>query len=147
MSDQNKSNRYVLVFEDDIDLALQWVKVFKDQGMVVEHATTVDEAIIYCKQKEFDAVVLDIFVLDSDGNFVPRAGFTLLSYLRSRALGKIPEWGLKVPVLAVTGAKSVMGYDALIYAESMGATSTLRKPFKPDVLYSKILELIENPTT
>lgn len=135
----------ILIFEDDMDLAKQWIFALRQKNMIVKHATTVDAALEFCKKTAFDAIILDVFLQDEFGNFLPKAGYTLLSYLRNTSLQKTPEWGGTVPVLAVTGSPVIMGYDILSYAKSMNAQGTLRKPFTTDVLYETLIDIIENP--
>ncbi len=139
----------VLIFEDDLDLARQWTKYFEEKNMIVNHALSVDEAIAYCNQTEYDAIILDIFLKDSEGKLIPRAGFTLLSYIRNSSLEKVPQWGVTVPIIVVTGTANNLGFDPLKNAKSVyssEATDVLRKPFKPEVLYSKLTQMIKNHT-
>lgn len=133
----------VLIFEDDMDLARQWTQILEKNSMSVKHAMTVDAAETYCSQIKFDVIIIDVFIKDPSGNLVPRAGYTLLSYMRNTSLEKIPKWGGTVPIIVVTGSPTVNGYDPLSYAMSMGANGTLRKPFKPEELYFKILILLD----
>lgn len=135
----------VLIFEDDIDLASQWLDTLSKKGINACHALSVDEAIGYCSQQKFDAVVLDIFLADNQGKLLPRGGITLMSYLRNPSLEKIPQWGATVPVLVVSGAIANMGFDPVLNAKAMGGShhvDVLRKPFQPELLYDKLMELI-----
>ncbi len=136
----------ILIFEDDMDLATQWATSLRERGMDVDHAMSVDEAVEYCNQKQYDALVIDVFVEDEEGNFLPKAGYTLLSYLRNTSLEKVPKWSGEVPVLSVTGSQVIMGYDILDYAKSLGANATLRKPFSTEELYLRIVEIIKYPS-
>lgn len=135
----------ILIFEDDIDLAKQWTAALEKKNMQVAHAMTVDSALEFCNLRKFDAIILDVFLQDQYGNFLPKAGYTLLSYLRNTSLDKAPEWGATIPVLAVTGSPVIMGYDILSYAKSLKAQGTMRKPFSIDVLYESLINIIENP--
>lgn len=141
--DQNLS---ILILEDDIDLAGQWIRTFSSKGMTVYHALTVDEAVIYCNQTKIDAIVLDIFLKDSTGKLMARAGITLLSYLRNPSLEKVPEWGKTVPIVVVTGAEAKLGYDPLSNARAIGGNwgiSVLRKPFTPKILYAILMDMVK----
>lgn len=145
----NKENQKlsILILEDNIDLASQWMHFFRKEGMTVRHAMTVDEAVIHCNQINFDAIVLDIFLKNSEGKLMPRAGITLLSYIRNTSLEKIPKWGATVPIVIVTGASAKLGFDPLLNAKSIGgsrSTEVLRKPFKPIVLHDMLMDLIKN---
>lgn len=145
MSEENKTQS-VLIFEDDIDLAFQWTNYLKKRGMDVHHAMNVDEAVNFCAQIKFDFVILDMFLADADGNLIPRGGITMLTYLRNTPLKKVPAWGATVPIIVVTGANPKRGFDPLSNAKAVGGTRStlfLRKPFKPEVLYSKIQRLME----
>ncbi len=138
--------RSVLIFEDDLDLAMQWAQTFRDKGLIVHHAITVDEAVTYCNQFQFDIIVMDIFLADDEGNLLPRGGLTLMSYLRNTSLNKIPAWGVTVPVIVVTAASANYGFDPFLNTKAVGGSlgvEVLRKPFLPEFLYSKIQSLID----
>lgn len=141
------NTKSILIFEDDIDLASQWSETFKEKGLKVHHAITVDEAVTYCNQIQFDAIVMDIFLADKVGNLLPKGGLTLMSYLRNTSLEKVPAWGATVPVIVVTAANATFGFDPLLNAKAVGgskAVEVLRKPFLPKLLYSKIMKLLED---
>jgi len=144
---QENNTFKVLIFEDDQDLVNQWIKTFKQNGLIVEHAMNVEEAIEHCNQTQFDAIVLDICITDNNGELVNRGGFTLLSSLRNTGMKKTPPWAATVPVLVVTGYNSIekMGFDPLFSAKALGGqhiTETYRKPFKPEALYQELIALI-----
>lgn len=137
------TNHKILIFEDDLDLADQWKSALQKKGMDIKHASNVDAALHYCNQIQFDAIILDVFIKDVNGNLIPKAGYTLLGYLRNTSLEKVPLWGGTVPVLAVTGSPVIMGYDILSYARSMDVQGTLRKPFSTEMLHSKLIGILD----
>ncbi len=140
----NKNQSYsILIFEDDIDLARQWMLTLRNEGLTINHALTVEEALAYCASTQYDAVVSDIFLHDATGKPLPRGGYTLINYLRNTGLKKMPEWYATVPIVAVTGSPIIQGFDALALAKGMGATALMRKPFKPIDLVEKLVAILE----
>lgn len=138
---ENQTPYSVLIFEDDMDLARQWKQAFHQEGIVAEHAWSFDEAKAHCRKKKFDAIVCDVFIRDNSGQPIPQAGLTFVSSLR-QGLQDMPAWGKQVPILAVTGARNVTGFDPLSLMKSLGGAAVMRKPFQPQELVGKIWTLI-----
>lgn len=131
-------HRYVvLILEDDLDLAKQWQRALESEGMHVSVASAVDSAVFYCKDRQFDIIIVDLFLRRPNDSIIPYGGLTLIGYLRSRLKG-LPEWGRSVPIIAVSGAVKQNGYDALLSAEMQGANSSLRKPFRVKDLVAEV---------
>ena len=128
--------------EDDLDLALQWTGKFQQAGFdaVMTHSRA--EAEVQCAERQFDVVVLDIFIRGDDQELLGDGGFTLLSRLRTPELAGTPEWGRTVPVLVVTGAKDEV-LDALDHAINIGANDALYKPVDPDVLVTRVRRMLD----
>lgn len=125
-----------------MDLTMQWKQALKSKGFHVEHALTVDSALAHCAQTQFDAVICDIFLHDELGQQAPRAGYTLLSYLRNPALNSGHTWGTTVPILVVTGTPLVLGFDVLAFTKKLGADAFMHKPFKASELVDQVLALL-----
>lgn len=119
---------WILILEDDVSLAGAWQRGLEAEGHAVALAQGRTEAEDWCRRRQFDLVIADIFVAGADGKLADDGGFTLISHLRSPGLAATPEWGTEVPILAVTGSGKAHGFDALEYARHMGATRALRKP-------------------
>jgi len=136
-----ENKQAVLIFEDDIQLALDWKREFIKYGFDVEHAWDVDNAISLCNQKKFDVIICDVFIKDNSGKLKNEAGVTLISRLRYEMNGG-PTWGKTVPILVVTGATPNFGFDVLKLIRTMGTNLTMRKPFSPSNLVERIQEII-----
>jgi len=136
------SSQLVLILEDDFDLALQWSAALRLAGFECIIAHTADEAEAWCHRRQFDAIVLDVFIKGEDGRYQPNGGFTLLSHLRQPALTGTPEWGRSVPAIAVSGALGGAGTNTLEYALDMGATSAVAKPIPADRLTARVQHMI-----
>ena len=133
----------VLLFEDDLDLARQWAQALRELGVHVEHVWSVEAAEAACAETRFDVVVCDVFVQGPEGKFVPRGGYTLISYLRHPALEKTPTWGKGVPIIVVTGSPKAHGFDALAFAKGLGADVGLRKPLTPEALVMEVFAFLD----
>jgi len=131
----------VLIFEDDIQLAIEWKAEFIRNGIHTEHVWDVDNAISLCIKKKFDAVICDVFIKDKSGKLQDQAGISLISNLRYQLKGT-PDWGINVPILVVTGATPNFGFDVLKVIRTMGTSLTMRKPFSPSDLVKRIQEII-----
>lgn len=138
----NQESKYtVLIFEDDIELALDWKSEFSANGIAVEHAWDLDNAMSLCCKKKFDAIICDVFIRDGSGKYQDKAGFSLISHLRYTINGA-PTWGVDVPIIVVTGAPVLVGFDVLTFTESMN-TVGMRKPFSPSDLVEKVKKALE----
>jgi len=138
----NEQATRILIMEDDLDLALQWSAALRAEGFACTLAQSRPEAEQACEMAEFDAVVVDVFIKDDQGNYTADGGFTLVSRLRMPALGGTPAWGQTVPIVIVTGAAPAAGVDALEYGLHLGANAALRKPFPPQALVNQLLTFI-----
>lgn len=132
----------MLIFEDDYDLAEQWINLFALNGISASYATKLDEAVTLCQQHVFDLVVCDIFVKDDTGNYVPEGGLKLLHYLKLPEAKHMDKAYIGIPKIAVSGARQVNKHDILTLAQSAGCSVCMRKPFKPKDLLEKVAALI-----
>lgn len=137
-----KTRASVLIFEDDLDLARQWKYAFEPEGVDTVHAWSVDAVLSLCQSARYDAIVCDLFLEDPLGKPIPRAGITLLNYLKYPSLHGLPSWTRSVPIVAVTGSPKTRGFDVLALADGTGASAVMRKPFKPAALVQQVLSMI-----
>lgn len=139
----NKEQKSILIFEDDFDLVWQWKRFLKRKGYIVDVSWDIEEVIKLCEIKQYDIIVCDIFIKDLDGKIKMQGGVSLLTYLRSKSLGKFPKWTQNVPVLLISGAQKVNGFDALYSTKTLGANEVIRKPFRKEELLEKIIKILE----
>lgn len=136
--------RSVLIFEDDHDLAKQWISALEAREITALHTASIEGFLQTCAQRAFDALVCDIFVRDANGYLENQGGLSLISYCRNSILGKTPAWAQEVPIIAITGAARVNDFDILQMADSIGASTLLRKPITPEALASIVCEQIDH---
>lgn len=136
----------VLIFEDDMELALDWKSELEKKGIAAEHFWNLGNAMARCNEKKFDVIISDIFIKDPMGNLKAEAGVTFVSRLRYGLKGA-PEWGKTVPVIAVTGSLISFGFDVLQLAKINGETIGMRKPFKVSELVKKVELLLSEKET
>lgn len=118
----------ILIFEDDIDLATQWSKALSVRDHNVQLAADVSEAKSIIKNSEFNLVIVDFFIRESQG-ISKEGGLTLISHLRITPLTEGRAWSKTVPILAVTGSSPINGgFDALKSAEALGSTMVCVNP-------------------
>src|SRR5580698_1556287 len=77
----------LLIVEDDAALARGIIKVFRDQGLAVDHVSTGQDALEIIGMEPYSAVVLDLGLPDMDG-------LALLKHIR--------QAHLTVPILILT---------------------------------------------
>jgi PAS domain S-box-containing protein len=76
--------QFVVVVEDDLDLARVMTAALQSRGLRVSHATNGGDAVELCRQEEPDLIVLDLDLPDQDG-------FAVIGSLRQiAALGQTP---------------------------------------------------------
>lgn len=138
-------NTSILILEDDFDLAQQWRDALNAAHMDVYLVSNFEQAVLACKQREFDAFVVDVFLKNDKGELASQAGLTFLSALRT-GLRDMPEWGKEVPILMVSGAAVVNNFDVLELTKNLGSTEVLRKPFGPSKLAEVLKDLISSNT-
>lgn len=138
-----KADHSILIFEDDIDLALQWRASFESKNIEVQHAASLDEAKAYCQQQSFDLIVCDMFIQDNDGKLLRQGGFSFIHYLRGTSLEHRPNWGLKVPILVVSGAGLVKQTSFLGMIQKLNRVTALKKPVEPADLVAKVLDILK----
>ena len=128
------SHGAVLVLEDDTDLARQWRRALEEAGYAVTVTANADDAIDALRERAFSAVVLDMFVVDEEGRFLPRGGLTVMSEIRLRI-------DPKPPMILVSGS---VQFD--VCAERMGimmdAAAALKKPIPDARLVKTVREAI-----
>lgn len=140
----DKHSSSVLIFEDDIDLRRQWTEALKRKGLQVEHTFDLDAAIEFCRHIQFDVIICDLFIKNTSGEFIPKAGVSLISYLRNNTLKQLPDWTAEVPIIVVTGAQVVNQFDSLKAGLVSGGTIGLRKPFTNQKLVDTVCEFLNN---
>ena len=138
-----KADHSILIFEDDIDLALQWRVSFESKNIEVQHAASLDEAKAHCQQQSFDLIVCDMFILGDEGQLLRQGGFSFIHYLRGTSLEHRPSWGLKVPILVVSGAGLVKQTSFLDMIQKLNRVTALKKPIEPADLVAKVLDMLK----
>jgi CheY-like chemotaxis protein len=81
---QGEGPAYVLLVEDDEDLASVLTASFEDAAVHIDHASTRQQAIRHCINRRPDLLILDLTLPDGDG-------FSLVEWLRQQpALRTLP---------------------------------------------------------
>lgn len=132
----------ILIFEDDYDLAQQWSLALEAEGHAVDIATNMEIAEALCKKRNYDLAIIDLFIVDEDGNFDSQGGITLMQYMRQPALKGFHEHYRLIPKVAVSGSRVVNHFDMLRVAEDSGCNITLRKPFGNSELVDEVNQLL-----
>jgi len=114
----------LLIVEDDAALARGIVKVFRDQGMAVDHVSCGEDALEIIAMEPYSAAILDLGLPDMDG---------------LQLLKRIRQSQSNVPILILTGRDAttdrVMGLNH-------GADDYLSKPFAIQELEARVKALI-----
>jgi two-component system response regulator TctD len=114
----------LLIVEDDAALARGILKVFRNEGLAVDHVSSGQEALDIVKLEPYSAMILDLGLPDMDG----------LSVLK-----QIRQAHITVPILILTARDAtsdrVNGLDR-------GADDYLSKPFAIEELEARVRALI-----
>lgn len=116
----------IAVIDDDLIIRKLVENAFKQAGVETELFASGLEFVKSLDTKEFDLIILDIFIPDMNG----------LDILRT-----IQSKQITTPVIIYSQATQK---DAVIKALSLGAKSYLVKPLKPEVLVTKAMETIHS---
>jgi len=114
---------HVLLVDDDTELALMVVQMFRQEGMTVVHTETGDRALAELARSEPDVLVLDVMLPDANG-------LDLCRRLRAQRCG--------VPILMLTGRGDPL--DRVLGLE-IGADDYMGKPFEPRELVARVRAL------
>ncbi len=117
----------ILLIEDELELASSLKEALARHNVVVDHVTSLAQALVASADYPYDVVVLDRQLCDGDG-------LSLLKQWRANA-NPIP-----VIVLSALGDTTdrVTGLDA-------GADDYLAKPFEVSELFARIRALVRRP--
>lgn len=115
---------WVLVVEDDREIARLIVQALVDEGYQVQLATSGSSALDAVRRGRFAAVVLDLLLPDLDGREVCRA---------------IRDEGRRVHVMMVTALGEVLDR---IQGLDLGADDYLAKPFSLDEFLARLRALV-----
>ncbi len=110
----------ILVVEDAKDMNLLIVKTLKKAGYSVDSCYDGEEALLYLRGAEYDAVLLDVMMPKTDGYEVLR---------------KLREGKSDTPVLFLTARDAV---EDRVKGLDLGADDYLVKPFSFDELLARI---------
>ncbi len=116
----------ILLAEDNRNNQVLATKILSDVGCQVEIAETGKEAIDQIKNKEFDAILMDIQMPELDGLQATKIIKSLAPPLNA------------IPIIAMTA--HALKEEENKYRK-VGMEDYISKPFKPDVLYVKLLHV------
>jgi len=116
----------ILIVDDEPDFCSELRIVLEDGGHAVASAANGAEGLKSLADEPFDLLITDILMPDVDGIELIRA------YRDRRENAKI---------LVMSGAHWSVG-DPLAMAESLGATDSIRKPFRSAALLDKVSQML-----
>jgi two-component system, OmpR family, response regulator len=118
---------YILLVEDDVELAGSLLGQFREQGYQVEHCADGDSGLASACRGEYQVIVLD--------RMLPRLdGLRLVRELRSR--------GVATPVIYLT---TMSGIDDRVQGLEAGGDDYLVKPFAFAELLARVRVLARRP--
>lgn len=113
-----------LLVEDDVTMALLTKQVLEQEGFAVDHALTGNDAQTLAFVNDYDAIVLDLALPDTNG-------LTILQKLRRE--------GKTTPVIVLTGANDSA---TTVHALDSGADDYLTKPVVLDEFRARMRALV-----
>lgn len=124
-SDQKPYN--ILIVDDDFDVIETIRTALTAEGFTVSVATDGNQGIAYAESKTPDLLILDIMM-------PRRSGFLVLERLRQYCDDPIP-------VIMITGNEGSRHRE---YAEMLGVSDYIHKPFTMDRLISSVSNLLND---
>ena len=121
-------DKTLLLVDDDKDILASMEAALGDLGAKVLSATDGNTALEQAQENEPDVVVLDMML-------PKRSGFLVMEKLKS---GK--KRGDRPQIIMITGNRGVRHKD---YAESLGVSAYLNKPFRMEKLVETVRGLLE----
>lgn len=113
----------VLVMDDEDGIRSMIRSILEGAGFTVATAEGSHEGLRLLGAEPFDLIITDIFMPEGDG---------LEALIALQPMEDAP------PVIAISGGSQRLGLDSLAMATTLGAASTLRKPFRPAELLSEV---------
>ncbi|GLQ12040.1 DNA-binding response regulator [Devosia yakushimensis] len=117
----------ILLVEDETDMARALIAALNRQGIVVDHATTLDIANEAARNDVYDVALLDRKLPDGDG-------LSLIPILRGVQPG--------LPIIVLSALNST---DHRVAGLDIGADDYLSKPFSTDELLARIRAILRRP--
>ncbi len=114
----------LLLVEDDLDLVDALSRVLASRGLAPVCCADGQEALALVRKRSFDVIVLDLSLPGMDGLEV---------------LQRIPDAGMRVPVLVVTARGTPV---ERVQGLTVGADDYLTKPFDTEELVARIKALV-----
>ncbi|HEV8217118.1 MAG TPA: sigma-54 dependent transcriptional regulator [Gemmatimonadaceae bacterium] len=115
----------ILVVDDDPTFRMTTAALLEAEGYSVDTAPDGQQAVEQLKHRPFDLLLVDLRMPGIDG-------ISLVEALRL--------WGHGVPILMISGFGTV---DSAVRALQTGVDDFLLKPVEPDVLSSRVADLLE----
>ncbi len=122
------AGKMVLLVDDDQDILSSMQAALEDLGPTLLTASNGDDAIIQAERNHPDVMVLDMML-------PKRSGFLVMEKLKRGKKRSDPP-----RVIMVTGNE---GTRHRTYAESLGVSKYLNKPFRMEVLVEAVKELLK----
>lgn len=117
----------ILIVEDDLTFSLMLSTWLGKKGFDVTSAANVKDAKQHLSDKDFELIISDLRLPDSDG-------IDLLQWVKVRN-----------PLLPVIMMTSYADIQTAVKAMKLGASDYISKPVQPDLLLTKIHENLTNP--
>ena len=114
----------LLIVEDDAALSRAIIKVFRSQGLAVDHVARGRDALEIIKMEPYSAMILDLGLPDMDGLLV---------------LKSIRQAHVNIPILILTARD---GTTDRVVGLNQGADDYLSKPFEVAELEARVRALI-----
>ncbi|MEM7454035.1 MAG: response regulator [Planctomycetota bacterium] len=120
------AGKHVLIVDDDPEIIESIKYALKGKGMKVSIARDGNQGVAYAETQSPDLVILDMMM-------PKRSGFLVLE--RMRQTTEVP-----VPVIMITGNE---GQRHQQYAELLGVSDYIHKPFTMDRLVESVTKLLK----
>jgi len=131
VTDLQTGKKAILIVDDEADIRLFIRGLLEDEGYAIYDAETVDQAKSILQEKTVDAVILDIWLGESNND-----GLIILDHI-------IKQMKRYIPTVMISGHASV---DLAVKTIKKGAYDFIEKPFKSDRLILMVRRALEAAT-
>ncbi|MDJ0701755.1 MAG: response regulator [Leptolyngbyaceae cyanobacterium MO_188.B28] len=130
----------ILIFEDELPLALHWRQRLEAAHHTVQQCDTIPQAIKITESTPPDLVIVDMLVKRGNKT-MPEGGLNLIAKLK--LMNKVQPI-----IIGVSGLRRsrYMASTPLDVANQMGIDMALQKPISPDYLLGIVSRLLEDKT-
>lgn len=133
----NEKVRRILYLEEGEDLVRYLPMLLQEKGLVVTGTTSVDDALAFFAEQDFDGVLLDIFLPPTDDMDAES-----LDYGRETGVEVARRMKALKPHVPIVALTVVTDPEIQEHMKAAGIVSTVNKPAEPDAIAEALWQVL-----